>query len=113
MLMSHSILRALIGSYTLKQLGSSEQYIQMLTLINDNIDGRDGAFSIQNVVRMSLIFDKHPGEWHGNKSISLVFSHLNKIYKPIENFEICLFGDESVYFEKIEKIAHRQPRDWL
>jgi len=26
--------------------------------------------SIQNVVRMSLIFDRNPGEWHGNNSIS-------------------------------------------
>jgi hypothetical protein len=54
---------------------------------------------------MSLIFDKHPGEWHGNKSISMVFSHLNKIYNPIQNFEICLFGDETIYFDKIEKFA--------
>ena len=67
----------------------------MLTLINDNKDGADGAFSIQNVARMSLVFDKNPGEWHGNKSISLVFSHLNKIYNPIDNFEVCLFGDET------------------
>lgn len=73
----------------------------MLTLINDNIDGSDGAFSIQNVVRMSLIFDKYPGEWHGNKSISLVFSHLNKIYSPIKKFQICVFGDEAIYLDKI------------
>jgi len=113
MMMCHSILRATLGDYTLKKLGSSDEYLQVLTLINDNIDGRDGAFSIQNVVRMGLIFDKHPGEWHGNKSISLVFSHLNKIYNPIANFEVCLFGDESVYFDKVEKCAQRQTRNWL
>lgn len=73
----------------------------MLTLINDNMDGQQGAFSIQNVIRMSLIFGRYPGEWHGNKSISLVFSHLNKIYSPIHNFEICLFGDESVFLDKV------------
>lgn len=54
---------------------------------------------------MSLIFDRHPGEWHGNKSISMVFNHLFKVYKPIRNFEICLFGDENIYFDKIEKTA--------
>ena len=75
----------------------------MLLLINDNNDGKQGSFSIQNVVRMALIFDKYPGEWHGNKSISLVFSHLNKIYKPLNDFEICLFGDETIYYDKIEK----------
>jgi hypothetical protein len=77
------------------------------------MDGPQGALSIQNVVRMSLIFDKHPGEWHGNKSISLVFSHLFKIYKPIKKFEICLFGDESVYFDKIEKTAKTPQSNWL
>jgi len=54
---------------------------------------------------MSLVFDRFPGEWHGNKSISLVFSHLNKIYSPIKNFELCLFGDEAIYYDKIEKTA--------
>lgn len=75
----------------------------MLTLINDNLDGPAGALGIQNVVRMSLIFDRHPGEWHGNKSISLVNSHLLRIYRPVNNFEICLFGDETVYLDKIRK----------
>lgn len=103
MLLCHTILKAKLGSYTLKSLGQSEEYIKILSLINDNTDGAAGALSIQNVVRMSLIFDKHPGEWHGNKSISLVFSHLFKVYRPIERFEICIFGDESVYFDKIEK----------
>lgn len=101
MMLCHSILRAKLGSYTLKTLGQSEEYIRLLNLINDNTDGQQGALSIQNVARMSLIFDRHPGEWHGNKSISLVFSHLFKIYKPVRNFEICLFGDESIYFDKI------------
>jgi len=62
---------------------------------------------------MALIFDKYPGEWHGNKSISLVFSHLNKIYKPLLNFEICLFGDETIYFDKIEKKATQRIDDWV
>ena len=79
----------------------------MLTLINDNKDGADGAFSIQNVARMSLVFDKNPGEWHGNKSISLVFSHLNKIYNPNDNFEVCLFGDETIYWDKVEKMGFK------
>lgn len=85
----------------------------MLTLINDNIDGFQGALSIQNVARMSLVFERYPGEWHGNKSISLVFSHLMKVYNPIKNFKICLFGDENVFFDKIEKACYRPQVNWL
>lgn len=113
MMMCHAILRSTLGDYTLRKLGSSDEYIEVLTLINDNMDGQTGAFSIQNVVRMSLIFDRYPGEWHGNKSISLVFSHLNKIYHPIANFKICLFGDENIYFDKIEKYAQQQHSSWV
>ena len=69
--------------------------------------------SIQNVVRMSLIFDRNPGEWHGNNSISQVFSHLFKIYKPIQNFEICLFVDENVQFDKIDKAGKSTSSNWL
>jgi hypothetical protein len=90
MLFSHAILRADLGDYTLRGLAQAPIYTFLLMLLNDNMDGRAGAFSIQNVVRMALIFDRYPGEWHGNKSISLVFSHLNKIYRPINNFEVCV-----------------------
>lgn len=113
MMMSHVILRATLGDYTLKSLATSKEYIQVLTLINDNNDGHMGAFSIQNVVRMGLIFDRFPGEWHGNKSISLVFSHLNKIYKPIPDFEICLYGNDAIYYDKIKKKACQSVPDWL
>lgn len=60
-----------------------------------------------------MVFDKHPGEWHGNKSISLVFSHLNKIYKPVPNFEVCLFGDETIVWDKIEKKASKPDANWV
>ncbi len=80
MLLAHTLLRNELGNYTLLQLGQSNIYVKVLQLLNDNTDGAAGAFSIQNAVRMGLVFDKNPGEWHGNKSISLVFSHLNKIY---------------------------------
>ena len=62
---------------------------------------------------MSLVFDRYPGEWHGNKSISLVFSHLNKMYKPVPNFEICLFGDESIYYDKIERKAYSAALNYM
>lgn len=62
---------------------------------------------------MALIFDRYPGEWHGNKSISLVFSHLNKIYRPVNNFEVCLFGDDTVFFDKIERKACTAPVNWI
>jgi hypothetical protein len=63
---------------------------------------------------MGLVFQKFPGEWHGNKSISLVFSHLNKIFQPVADFEICLFGDETVYFDKVIKYGRlRRESPWL
>ena len=44
--MCHSILRAKLGNYTIKKLGTTEEYIKVLTLINDNMDGHEGAYSI-------------------------------------------------------------------
>jgi len=113
MLFSHAILRADLGDYTLRRLAQAPIYTFLLILLNDNMDGRAGAFSIQNVVRMALIFDRYPGEWHGNKSISLVFSHLNKIYRPINNFEVCVFGDDTVFFDKVLKKATTPPLNWM
>lgn len=51
--------------------------------MNDNSDGQKGAFSIQNVARMSLLYNKYPGEWHGPGSMSNVIKDLNKVYAPI------------------------------
>lgn len=113
MLICHSILRSKLNNYTLKTLSLSDWYVKLLTLINDNLDGQKGALNIQNVVRMSLVFDRYPGEWHGNKSISVVFSHLFKIYNPIPNFEICLFGDESIFLDKIVKYGTTPHQNWL
>lgn len=113
MLICHSILRSKLNNYTFKTLAQSDEYVNLLTLINDNTDGQKGALSIQNVARMSLVFDRYPGEWHGNKSISLVFSHLFKVYNPISKFKMCIFGDESVFYDKIEKYARRPQENWL
>jgi hypothetical protein len=62
---------------------------------------------------MSLAFDRYPGEWHGNKSISLVFSHLNKLYSPLPDFKVCLFGNETVYLDKVLKYSRQGQRDWM
>jgi hypothetical protein len=87
--------------------------MEVLSLINDSNDGSNGAFSIQNVARMSVVFNKYPCEWHGNRSISVVFNALNKLFKPINNFETCVFGDGTIIFDKIERAGRRQPRVWL
>ena len=42
-----------------------EDYLRVLNLVDDNIEGPKAAFSIQNVARMGLAFDKFPGEWYG------------------------------------------------
>jgi len=62
---------------------------------------------------MSLVYDRYPGEWHGNKSISLVFQSLNRLYAPLENFEMCVFGDDTIFLDKIKKAGERMPRNWL
>ena len=62
---------------------------------------------------MGVIFNKYPCEWHGNRSISVVINALNKLYKPINNFETCVFGDGTIIFDKIEKAGRRLPRVWL
>lgn len=73
--------------------------------MQDNADGAEGAFSIQNVARMSLIYNKYPGEWHGPGSISNVFKDLNKMYQPIDGFQIVHFPDGMIYFDKVRKAA--------
>ena len=81
--------------------------------MNDNADGEKGVFSIQNIVRMSLIYDKFPGEWHGPGSISNVIKDLNKLYSPKMDFQIVHFADGMVYHDKIAKAGCRPPRKYL
>lgn len=88
-------------------------YTRVLTLMNDNADGAQGVFSMQNIVRMSLIYDKYPGEWHGPGSISHVIKDLNKLYSPKQDFHIVHFSDGMVYFDKIEKAGCQKPRKYL
>ena len=90
-----------------------KDYVKVLTLMNDNADGAIGAFSIQNVARMSLIFNKFPGEFHGPGSISNVMRDLNKMYLPYTNFQIVHFQDGMVYLDKIQKAGCQKPRKWL
>ena len=87
MLTSHVMLRHLMHEYTLDSLlREQSNYLKVLKLMHDNIDGPTGAFSIQNIARMGLIYNKYPGEWHGPGSISNVFKDLNKMYLPINDF---------------------------
>jgi hypothetical protein len=46
MLMCHSFLRSRLDDYQFKDLANSVDYIKILTLINDNLDGPNGALSI-------------------------------------------------------------------
>jgi hypothetical protein len=62
------------------QIIHSKEYINLLQRINDNTDGAKGVFSIRNITRMALVYDKLPGEWHGPGSISLVIRDLNRLY---------------------------------
>jgi len=33
---------------------------------------------------------------------------LNKLFEPVKKFEICVFNDGAIYFEKIIKLACRK-----
>ena len=68
---------------------------------------------MQNIVRMSLIYDKFPGEWHGPGSISHVIKDLNKLYSPKMDFQVVHFTDGMIYYDKIAKAGCRKPRKYL
>ena len=92
MLLSHTILRHQLGEYNMPLLlKNMTEYYKVLLLTNDNSDGTTGAFSIQNIARMSLLYDKFPGEFHGPGSISNVIKDLNKMYLPYPNFRVVHF----------------------
>ena len=100
--------------YTIESLvEEKDSYLKVLKLMHDNADGVEGAFSIQNIARMGLIYNKYPGEWHGPGSISNVFKDLNKMYQPVEDFEIVHFPDGMIYYDKIKAAAERAPRKYL
>ena len=115
MMLAHTLLRHHLGqSYDLRKLCANEAaYMRVLTLLNDNADGAQGAFSIQNIVRLSLIYDKYPGEWHGPGSISHVIRDLNKLYAPKLDFQIVHFSDGMIYYDKIVKAGCQKPRKYL
>ena len=66
---------------------------------------------------MGFCHDKYPGEWYGHHAISIMlrvikFSYLklfiqdlNKMYQPIPDFQICIFRDGNIYFDKLKKLA--------
>lgn len=61
---------------------------------------------------MGLAFNRLPGEWHGIRSISEVFNCLNKVYKPFDKLETCIF-DSLMIWDKVERIAKRPARVWI
>lgn len=60
---------------------------------------------------MGLCHEKLPGEWYGPHAIAIMLKDLNKLYKPFKKFEICLFHDGNIYFDKIKKLAMKQDSD--
>ena len=63
---------------------------------------------------MGLVHNKLPGEWYGASSVSHVFKDLNNhVFKPYNDFEVCLFSDGNVYLDKVKKLGCRLPRHWM
>lgn len=88
----------------------------------DNEDSAKGAFSIQNICKMGFANGKFPGEWYGPHAISLMLrvsihlflnyiQDLNKLFCPVKNFEICIFNDGAIYYDKIMKLACKTRND--
>ncbi len=84
---------------------NGEIYRKILRLILDNETSKAGAFSIQNIAKIGYCHEKYPGEWYGPHAISLMLKDLNKIYQPVENFQICMFHDGNIYYDKIKRMA--------
>lgn len=82
----------------------------ILKLIMDNDESHQGAFSIQNVAKMGFCHKKYPGEWYGPHAITIMLKDLNKLYQPAKNFQICIFHDGNVYYDKIHRLAHTDGR---
>jgi hypothetical protein len=95
------------------QLAHSKEYIDVLQRVNDNTDGPKGAFSIRNIARMSLVYDKFPGEWHGPGSISMVLRDLNRLYQPCIDLQIVHFSDGLVYFDKVRAAGCKPVYNWI
>ncbi len=60
---------------------------------------------------MGLCHGKMPGEWYGPHAIANMLKDLNKLYVPFKKFQICLFHDGNIYFDKIKKLALKQDPD--
>ena len=37
---------------------------------------------------------------------------LNKVYQPVKNFQVCVFHDGNIYYDKIKKIAVKDGRSY-
>eukprot|EP00347_Sterkiella_histriomuscorum_P008343 403345460 len=110
MMICQALMRHLIGlDHSVKNLSSTEQkrlnYAKIIQLIHDNDCSQTGAFSIQNIAKMGFCHDKLPGEWYGPHALTIMLRDLNRIYQPVENFQVCMFRDGNVYYDKIMKTA--------
>lgn len=54
---------------------------------------------------MGFANDKLPGEWYGPHAIGNMLKELNKVFQPVEDFDICTFQDGNIYYDKILKLA--------
>lgn len=54
---------------------------------------------------MGLCHGKLPGEWYGPHAIAVMLKDLNKLYRPFNNFQVCIFHDGNIYFDKIKRLA--------
>ncbi|CDW79449.1 UNKNOWN [Stylonychia lemnae] len=82
-----------------------EKFRSIIRLILDNDGTKQAAFSIQNIAKMGFCHDKYPSEWYGHHAMSIMMRDLNKMYQPVHDFQICIYRDGNIYYDKLKKLA--------
>ena len=61
------------------------------------------AFQIQNVSKMAIAtLSTMSGTWSGVQAVSHLYCKLNRLFRPMcDNFQICVFGNGFVHFNRI------------
>ena len=85
---------------------------EVLSKFVDSQKGKESPFSIHQIVDQGLqSFHKVAGDWYGTNSISMVLRELNEKFRPLEDFEICVFNDGILFKDDVIKLGSEQHPD--
>eukprot|EP00826_Nyctotherus_ovalis_P060810 TRINITY_DN857_c0_g1_i4.p2 TRINITY_DN857_c0_g1~~TRINITY_DN857_c0_g1_i4.p2 ORF type:complete len:122 (-),score=24.13 TRINITY_DN857_c0_g1_i4:59-424(-) len=69
----------------------------------DNLNGKEAAFSIGNIVKAGLEHNKKPGDWYGPSTLIQICEQLNENYKPFSRLNIIAFPEGAIYTESVKE----------